>query len=96
MSTDTAVNEIRVLDCEQTVRLLWDYLDRQLPVLDMQAVDRHLAECKAKCASHFAFERAFLDVIRSARSTTVASDVLQLRVRALMHTTDAGNGDEVR
>ena len=84
MNTETAVQEIQVLDCEQTVRRLWDYLDQQLPALDMQAVDQHLAECKAKCPSHFAFERAFLDVLRTSRSTGRTTDVLQLRVRALM------------
>ena len=84
MNTETAVQEIPVLDCEQTVRRLWDYLDQQLPALDMQAVDQHLDACKAKCASHFAFERAFLDVVRKSRTTALTTDVLQLRVRALI------------
>ncbi len=94
MSIEAAVQEIPVLDCEQTVRRLWDYLDQQLPALDMQAVDKHLAECKAKCPSHFAFERAFLDIIRTSRSTALTTDVLQLRVRALMQQNNTRDREE--
>ena len=94
MSTETVVQDIPALDCEQTVRRLWDYLDQQLPALDMQAVEKHLAECKAKCPSHFAFERAFLDVVRTSRSTALTTDVLQLRVRALMEHNNTPDREE--
>ncbi len=77
--------DVPVLDCEQTVRLLWDYLDRQLSALDVQAVDQHLRACRTNCASHFAFERAFLEVVHQARPQCVASDVLRTRVRELVH-----------
>ena len=96
MTTDTLQQEIPLLDCEQTVRRLWDYLDQQLSVLDMQAVDKHLSECKTKCASHFAFESAFLDVMRKSRPTVLATDVLQLRVRALMQQNNTSEAEEVR
>jgi anti-sigma factor RsiW len=83
-TTDAMLTEPRMLDCEQTVRMLWDYLDQELSALDVRAVDRHLHECKAKCASHFAFERAFLKVMHSSRPRTLASDALRARVRALI------------
>ncbi len=84
MTSDTTLQDTPSLDCEQTVRLLWDYLDRQLPSIDLDAVDRHLHQCKANCASHFEFERAFLDVMHAARPQVVASDTLRLRVLALI------------
>ena len=90
MTISSAAPETPVLDCEQTVRLLWDYLDRQLAAVDVQAVDEHLRVCHSNCASHFAFERAFLDLMHSARPNTVASDVVRARVRALI---DAASHD---
>ncbi len=84
MTTETAFLDIPALNCEATVRRLWDYLDQQLSALDTRAVDKHLRDCKFNCQSHFEFERAFLDVVRSARPNVQASDVLRDRVRALM------------
>jgi predicted anti-sigma-YlaC factor YlaD len=84
MNASIQIAEPLVLDCEQTVRRLWDYLDRQLPAVDMHAVDQHLRDCQHKCASHFAFERAFLDVLRTARPRVVTSDALRLRVTSLL------------
>ncbi len=84
MTTDTVSQEELSLNCEQTVRLLWDYLDRQLPSIDAEAVDRHLHDCKTHCASHFEFERAFLAVMRASRPHVVASDTLRLRVLSLI------------
>ena len=81
MTAQATLPEPPVLDCEQTVRMLWDYLDQQLPELDVCAVDRHLHECKARCASHFAFERAFLEVMHSSKPRIIASDTLRARVR---------------
>jgi anti-sigma factor RsiW len=91
--TDSPLQEPPVLDCEQTVRRLWDYLDRQLSAIDRDAVDRHLHDCKANCASHFAFEQAFLDVVREARPRVVASDVVRQRVRSLLKAVPSGEGD---
>jgi anti-sigma factor (TIGR02949 family) len=62
-----------VLDCEQTVRRLWDYLDGQLGAVDLAAVDAHLASCQ-RCPPHFAFEQRFLDVLRDARAAVQVPD----------------------
>ncbi len=94
MNASLTVAEPPVLDCEQTVRRLWDYLDQQLSVLETHAVDQHLRDCKTMCASHFAFERAFLGVVRSARPTNVVSDALRLRIQALMTKDDFPNRGE--
>lgn len=89
-------HEPLVLDCEQTVRRLWDYLDRELSDVDVRAVDRHLQECRAGCPSHFAFERAFLEVTRSARPRVTASDGMRKRVLALLDADlPTTNGEEL-
>jgi anti-sigma factor RsiW len=83
-----------LLNCEQTVRRLWDYLDRQLSALDTEAVDQHLRDCKASCASHFAFERSFLQLVHAARPRNVATDTLRLRIAALVGSDDFTTTDE--
>jgi len=94
MTAQPTMLEPPVLDCEQTARLLWDYLDQQLPEVDVRAVDQHLLECKTRCAPHFAFEHAFLELVHTARPRVIASDTLRARVRALIeadqHESSAG------
>lgn len=62
-----------VLDCEQTVRRLWDYLDGEVGTSELAAIDAHLASCDP-CTAHFAFERRFLTAVRSARDAVAAAD----------------------
>jgi anti-sigma factor RsiW len=71
------------LDCQATVRRLWDYLDGTLATPDLRAVDAHLAGCP-KCPPHFAFERAFLRAVRAARAEHVGADALRARVTAAL------------
>ena len=48
--------------CLHAVRQLWDYLDGRLPNASRQWVDEHLATCDG-CASHYEFERGFLEAL---------------------------------
>ena len=50
---------IAPLDCEQTVRWLWDHLDAELTPAQHAAVEQHLAQCP-ECTAHFVFEERFL------------------------------------
>ena len=84
MTTLAATGEPPVLDCEQTVRRLWDYLDHQLSPLETEAVAIHLRDCRAKCASHFEFEHAFLQLLRSSVPRPRASDAMRDRVRHIL------------
>jgi predicted anti-sigma-YlaC factor YlaD len=68
-------------DCEQTVRALWDYLDRALDTATMAAIDAHLQQC-AYCREHLRFERALLDRIRQLRREH--DNVAALRERVLV------------
>ena len=83
MTSRTIDHTVPVFSCLETVRRLWDYLDRELSAEDMQAIDAHLAEC-AKCPPHFAFEQAFLLAVNAAQSQTPAGNDLRSRVRAAL------------
>ena len=49
--------------CEETIRRLDDYLDRELTPHEMQLVKDHLEVC-ALCASEYAFEASALERLR--------------------------------
>jgi anti-sigma factor (TIGR02949 family) len=49
--------------CEETIRRLDDYLDRELTPHEIELVQEHLEVCAA-CASEFAFEVSALERIR--------------------------------
>ena len=49
--------------CEETIRRLDDYLDRELTPHEMQLVQEHLELC-ALCASEYAFEASALARVR--------------------------------
>jgi len=71
------------LDCDATVRRLWDYLDRELSEADMRAVDAHLAICE-KCPPHFEFERVLLKAVAAARAEHTEAEALRRRVVAAL------------
>ena len=71
---------VEPLDCMETVRRLWDYLDGELGELDARAVDAHLAACEA-CASHYEFERGLLRALAAARLEHPAPSSLRERLR---------------
>jgi anti-sigma factor (TIGR02949 family) len=66
-------------ECAHAVRQLWDYLDGRLPDAERERVAAHLAVCDA-CTSHFAFERGFLDAVRTLRRDDPAFAALRGRV----------------
>jgi anti-sigma factor (TIGR02949 family) len=49
--------------CEETIRRLDDYLDRELTPHEMELVQEHLEVC-ALCASEYAFEARALERLR--------------------------------
>ena len=75
--------EIEQLDCRETVRRLWEYLDGELGDAERVAVDHHLDHCD-KCPPHFTFERTFLAAVQSARAEAGASSTLRDRVRDIL------------
>lgn len=71
-------------DCEETVRALWDYLDRALDAPTMAAIDAHLQRCEY-CREHARFERTLLDRIRQLRREHDNVAALRGRVLAALH-----------
>ena len=92
-STDQSTSER--LDCRETVRRLWDYLDHELSDAESRAVDTHLADCE-RCPKHFTFERDFLAAVRTARAERGASAALRGRVREILGMTGTASADGAR
>jgi anti-sigma factor (TIGR02949 family) len=65
--------------CEETIRRLDDYLDRELTPHEMQLVNEHLEVC-AMCASEYAFEATALDRLRDKLSRIAAPADLMAKV----------------
>jgi anti-sigma factor RsiW len=76
----TSPADPNVSDCLHAVRQLWDYLDGRLPDASRQWVDDHLATCDG-CASHFAFERGFLEALGRLRRDDDQFAALRQRVQ---------------
>jgi anti-sigma factor (TIGR02949 family) len=69
--------------CEETIRRLDDYLDRELSPHEMQLVNEHLEVC-AICASEYAFEASALQRLRNKLQHIAApADLLAKVSRAL-------------
>jgi anti-sigma factor (TIGR02949 family) len=69
--------------CEEAIRRLDDYLDRELTPHEMQLVQEHLAVC-ALCASEYAFEASTLERLRDKLQRMPAPADLMTKVfRAL-------------
>jgi anti-sigma factor (TIGR02949 family) len=65
--------------CEETIRRLDDYLDRELAPHEMQLVKEHLEVC-AVCASEFAFEARTLERLRDKLQRITAPASLVAKV----------------
>lgn len=68
------------LDCEATIRRLWDYLDGRLPDIARAEVEEHLATC-AYCPPHFVFARTMQSALAASTPPAADSDEDRLRER---------------
>jgi anti-sigma factor (TIGR02949 family) len=72
--------------CEETIRRLDDYLDRELSPHEMQLVQEHLEVC-ALCASEYGFEASALERLRDKLQRLPApADLMANISRALERT----------
>ncbi|MBM4194869.1 MAG: anti-sigma factor [Gemmatimonadetes bacterium] len=74
--------------CEDVIRQVWDWLDREQDRAQWEAIERHLADCTG-CASHVAFARSFL---HHAKDAPLPDDLTALRVRVGTALTKARSG----
>ena len=49
-------DEIKKLECEQAITMILEYLDKELPDHDHEAMDEHLETCRS-CFSRMEFEK---------------------------------------
>lgn len=71
------------MECAESMRQLWEYLDGELTPEQTLRLSAHLAVCQ-RCHPQLAFEQAFLDVLASARRDDPAPPSLRRRVLAVL------------
>jgi len=74
---------MEMIDCELVMRQLWDYLDGELTCERSLELASHITACQ-RCYPQVAFERAFLDLLASARRGPAPSRGLRRRVLAAL------------
>lgn len=79
------------IDCDTTVRRLWDYLDDELDATRFAEVEAHVAGCR-ECAEHVAFSRHFLSAVASSWQSASGADALKSAVVARLASEGYGRG----
>ena len=72
----------RQIDCEQALKQILTYLDRELGEGEREAMQQHLHTCKS-CFSRMEFERLLKGKMTELRDETPTQS-MQARVRALL------------
>ena len=73
--------------CEEFVRNLPSFLDREVTAGDRQELEAHLATC-VRCLRKFHFERTLLDRIRNRLQAVAVPAALKVRIEALIRASD--------
>jgi anti-sigma factor RsiW len=68
------------IDCETTVRRLWDYLDARVSSMAREDVEAHLASCEL-CAPHFVFAREMRSALAASLPVISSGEESELRYR---------------
>jgi mycothiol system anti-sigma-R factor len=76
------MNEVRVIDCEEALRRLFEYLDAELRGESQREMDQHLERCRS-CFSRVEFEKRLKTYTAEAGREPVPSD-LELRIRKVL------------
>ncbi|GAB1343403.1 zf-HC2 domain-containing protein [Gemmatimonas sp.] len=79
--------DVSPIDCDATVRRLWDYLDEELDTKRAEEVAKHLRDCAA-CREHFAFADHFLAALH--QHWPLPSEPVSLRDRVVARLTAEG------
>ncbi len=84
------MSEMNRSTCEETVRRLNDFLDRELQESEMAIVREHLNACDV-CADGFEFNGSVLDAIKAKLQDASLPDGLKGRVFARLHAMEEDN-----
>lgn len=75
--------------CETILRLLDDYIDRELSAADRHMVEQHIEDC-LRCAGRFRYEASLIQEVRSRlRRISVPGDLVA-RIRLRLEAEAAG------
>lgn len=77
------MNEVERIDCEEALRRLATYLDRELDGARSAQVERHLEECRS-CFSRAEFERRLKEKVHEALGARSVPPVFEERIRVLL------------
>lgn len=71
----------RKLDCDEVIRMLFDYLDNELDEHDHAAIESHLHDCRA-CFSRMEFDKRLKGMIKEDQYAS-APDALRGRIKKI-------------
>ncbi len=77
--------------CEEMLRRLDDYLDRELSPAEIRRVEEHLQDCEA-CAREFGFEASVIRAVRTKLRQVDVPETLLDRVAMSLARERAGEG----
>jgi anti-sigma factor (TIGR02949 family) len=80
------MSEARVIDCEEALRRLAEYLDSELSAESRTEIEHHLERCRS-CFSRVEFERRLKAQTAALRREPVSPE-LERRIRAMVDTFD--------
>lgn len=73
--------DIKDIDCEEAVKLIFGYLDEELENHDHAAIEKHLNKCRA-CYSHMEFEKKLKNTIADQKDEEASGD-LRNRIKSI-------------
>ena len=71
------------LDCDETMRLLMDYLKQEMTAATAQEVRRHLEACR-ECDDHAQFEQNFLKLLEERLGRDTCPEKLRARLAEVL------------
>lgn len=74
-------NDVKDIECEQAIRMVLEYLDKELRDTDQRALEQHIHKCHA-CYSRVEFEKRLKDMIMDSPEDK-APDALLSRIKNL-------------
>jgi anti-sigma factor (TIGR02949 family) len=76
------MTEVRVIDCEEALHRLFEYLDAELDRRSQREMEQHLERCRS-CFSRVEFEKRLKAYTIELRTEPVSSE-LDLRIRSVL------------
>jgi len=75
-------DEVKIIKCEEAIRQMLEYLDKELHQQDHDAMHHHLESCR-ECFSRMEFEKRLKDMVRDSTDEK-APNTLDTRIRNII------------